>query len=600
MVEKNLLLFGDNLDFIRDPAQFPGASVDLIYLDPPFNSNATYNILFKEVSGEPSAAQIKAFDDTWTWDAKAAEEEAELLADAHTPSKLAALITTFHGFLGPSAMLAYLVRMALRLVHLRRVLKDTGSLYLHCDPTASHYLKLVLDGVFGPESFRSEIVWRRTGSHNKAERWAPIHDTLLYYTASDKYTWNSPRLPYMLGHVAEHFVKDGERWRTNYYGNVLTGSGTRGGESGQPWKGFDPTAKGRHWAVPGALIADLEEDLSKLGQHEKLDRLFELGHITITPGEAWPMYQRYVKPGEGPRTPDIWSFQPYTNGTVFGTNEGIDEDVRWLSPRDQERLGYPTQKPLALLKRVILASSRPGDTILDPFCGCGTTIDAVESLNREYHKEPARRWIGIDITHLAINLIKYRLTRFDPPPVYDVQGEPADEAGAEQLFKDEPYQFQYWACGLVGARPSGSSVSTPKRGKRGADRGIDGARYFVDDNTGPKTILIQVKGGKPGAAEVRDFRGTIEREKAAMGIFITLEEPTKPMRSEAASADVYKSPMDKNDSVPRLQIVTIAQLLKGGSPRQPTGVLLPPGTEFDRTFKKAERHDAGALFARPR
>ena len=596
MSDKNQLLYGDNLEFLSDPAHFPQASVDLIYLDPPFNSNATYNILFKEVSGEPSAAQIKAFDDTWTWDAKAAKEEAQLLADPHTPAKLAALITTFHGFLGPSAMLAYLVRMALRIVHLRRVLKDTGSLYLHCDPTASHYLKLVLDGVFGPENFRSEIIWRRTGSHNKAERWAPIHDTILFYSSSDKYTWNSPRLPYMLGHINKFFVKDGNRWRTDYYGNVLTGSGTRGGESGKPWQGFDPTAKGRHWAVPGALLADLDEDLSALGQHQKLDRLLELGHITITPGEAWPMYQRYVKPGEGPRTPDIWAYQPYTNGTVFGTEEGIDEDVRWLSPQDQERLGYPTQKPLALLKRIILASSKPGDTILDPFCGCGTTIDAVESLNRAHAEDLPRRWIGIDITHLAINLIKHRLTRFEPDANYEVVGEPADEAGAAQLFHDEPYQFQFWACGLVGARPYGSTPGSPKKGKRGADRGIDGARYFVDDNTGPKAILVQVKGGRVGAAEVRDFRGTIERENAAMGIFISLEEPSKPMRAEAASADSYKSPIDSKLSVPRLQLVTIAQLMAGGSPRQPAGVAMPPGTDFDRTFKKAERHDAGGLF----
>lgn len=600
MFKTNLLLYGDNLEFLRDPHQFPTASVDLIYLDPPFNSNATYNVLFKEVTGEPSAAQIKAFDDTWTWDAKAAQEEAELLADTHTPSKLAALVPTLHGFLGPSAMLAYLVRMALRLVHLRRVLKDTGSLYLHCDPTASHYLKLVLDGVFEPKNFRSEIVWRRTGSHNKAERWAPIHDTILFCTASDTFTWNSPRLPYMLGHVKEHFVKDGDRWRTNYYGNVLTGAGTRGGESGQPWQGIDPTAKGRHWAIPGALLADLDEDLSDLGQHEKLDRLLELGHVTITPGQAWPMYQRYVKPGEGPRTPDIWAFQPYTGGTVFDTDYGIDEDVRWLSPRDQERLGYQTQKPLSLLKRVILASSRPGDTVLDPFCGCGTTIDAVETLNREYHDESPRRWIGIDITHLAVNLIKYRLTRFDPAPVYDVRGEPIDAAGAEQLFKDDAYQFQFWACGLVGARPAGASAQSPKKGKKGADRGIDGARYFVDDNTGPKTILVQVKGGSVGAAQVRDFRGTVEREKAAMGMFITLKEPTKPMRQEAASADVYRSPSDKNGTtIPRIQIVTVSQLLSGGSPRQPAGVLLPSdASKFDRTFKKGKRHDEGSLFVR--
>ncbi|MFN0131808.1 MAG: DNA methyltransferase [Phycisphaerales bacterium] len=581
MPDKNLLLYGDNLDFLRDPAQFPAASVDLIYLDPPFNSNATYNVLFKEMTGEPSAAQIKAFDDTWTWDAKAAEEEADLLADAHTPSKLASLITTLHGFLGPSAMLAYLVRMAIRLVHLRRVLKDTGSLYLHCDPTASHYLKLVLDAIFGPQHFLNEITWKRTHAHGSAKRFGPVHDTLFFYAASENYVWTSPLIPHDPSYIAKHFKHVDEKTKKRFQPITLTGSGIRHGESGKPWKGVNPSKVDRHWAIPGEIMDCY--NLTGRTVQNRLDALDDAGLIYWPKdGQGTPRLKWYADDLKGMALPDVWS------------------DVPPISANAAERLGYPTQKPLELLKRIVLASSRPGDTILDPFCGCGTTIDAVETINREHPDNPARRWIGIDITHLAINLIKYRLTRFDPPPAYKVQGEPVDEAGAEQLFKDQPYQFQYWACGLVGARPAGSSVSAPKKGKRGADRGIDGARYFVDDNTGPKTILVQVKGGKAGAAEVRDFRGTIEREGAAMGIFVTLNEPTKPMRAEAASADVYRSPINTKVSVPRLQIVTIAQLLNGGSPRQPTSVLLPPGTDFDRTFKRAERHDAGGLFAGPR
>lgn len=590
MFDRNLLLYGDNLDFLRDPAQFPTGSVDLIYLDPPFKSDANYNLLFREVSGEPSAAQVEAFVDTWNWDTSAAESLALVMHDQHASAELQALIRTFHQFLGHSPMLAYLVQMAIRLVHLRRVLKNTGSLYLHCDPTASHYLKLVLDAVFGPENFKSEIIWRRTGSHNKASRWAPIHDTIFFYTASDKFTWNRPQRPYMNGHVEEHFVKDAKGWRTDYYGNVLTGSGIRNGESGKPWKGFDPSAKGRHWAVPGALVEDLDEDLSELGQHEKLDRLYELGHITITPGEAWPMYQRYLKPGDGPLAPDIWAFQPYTSGTVFGTDMGIDEDVRWLSPRDQERLGYPTQKPMCLLKRIISASSNPGDVVLDPFCGCGTTVDATETINRENPKKEPRVWVGIDVTHIAINLIKFRLyDRFGKHARYEVRGEPKDATGAKQLFAENPYQFQYWACGLVRARPAGSKASDPKKGKKGADRGIDGVRGFVDDKQGPKSILVQVKGGKVGSALVRDFRGTIEREEAAIGIFISLEQPTKAMREEAAAAGTYQSGADRSARVPRLQLVTIDQLLASGNPISPGGVILPPHVEFDRTFKKAAK-----------
>ncbi len=581
MFESNLLLYGDNLDFLRDPEQFPTGSVDLIYLDPPFNSNATYNVLFKEVTGEPSAAQIKAFDDTWTWDAKAAQEEAELLADSHTPSELAALITTFHGFLGPSAMLAYLVRMALRLVHLRRVLKDTGSLYLHCDPTASHYLKLVLDAIFGPQNFLNEINWKRTYAHGGAKRFGPVHDTLLFYAASGQYVWMFPLIPHPRAYIAKHFNQIDEKTKKHFQPISLTGAGIRHGESGKPWKRVNPTKVNRHWAIPGEVMD--RYNLSGETVQDRLDALDDADLIYWPKdGEGTPRLKWFAEDLEGMALPDVWT------------------DIPPISANAAERLGYPTQKPLALLKRVLLASSRPGDTILDPFCGCGTTIDAVETLNREDHDQPPRRWIGIDITHLAINLIKYRLTRFDPPALYKVHGEPADEGGAEQLFKDDRYQFQFWACGLVGARPAGASAESPKKGKRGADRSIDGARYFVDDNTGPKTILVQVKGGSVGAAQVRDFRGTVEREKAAMGIFITLQEPTKPMRQEAASADVYRSPSDKNGTtIPRIQIVTVSQLLTGGSPRQPTGILLPSdASKFDRTFKKAKGYDDGGLFIR--
>jgi site-specific DNA-methyltransferase (adenine-specific) len=205
----------------------------------------------------------------------------------------------------------------------------------------------------------------------------------------------------MRGHVEEYFVKDEHGWRTNYYGNVLTGSGLRGGESGKPWRGIDPSAKGRHWAIPGALVAEVEEDLSGLGQHEKLDRLYELGYIKIEPGQAWPMYQHYIDPANGLAVPDIWAFQPYTGGTVFGSDDGIDEDVRWLATRDQERLGYQTQKPEGILERIIQASSGPDAVVLDPFCGCGTTVSVAQRLGR--------RWIGIDITYLAVDLIQKRL-----------------------------------------------------------------------------------------------------------------------------------------------------------------------------------------------
>jgi DNA modification methylase len=295
--------------------------------------------------------------------------------------------------------------MAVRLVELHRILKPTGSLYLHCDPTASHYLKVVLDSIFGKSQFRNEITWRRTGGHGKAKRYAPIHDIILFYSKTDAYKWNATKRPYMKGHVEQYFIYDEKGWRTNYYGNVLTGSGLRGGESGKPWHGFDPSAKGRHWAIPGEIVEeireDTDEDLSVLGQHQKLDRLLELGYVKIIEGQAWPIYERYIKPEEGQTASDIWAYQPYTSGTVFGTDKGIDDDVRWLSPNDQERLGFQTQKPVGLLERIIKASSGTGDMILDPFCGCGTSVVAAPSLGR--------RWIGIDVTWLAIDKIERRL-----------------------------------------------------------------------------------------------------------------------------------------------------------------------------------------------
>lgn len=369
-LKRNVLYYGDNLEVLRD--YVPTESVDLIYLDPPFNSNRSYNVLFKEPSAKgESPAQIQAFEDTWHpgESANRAFEDVALRGGDNTARLLQAMVSA----LGHNDVTAYLSMMAVRLIELHRVLKPTGSIYLHCDPTASHYLKVLMDSIFGPMCFRNEIVWRRTGSHNKVRRYGPIHDTILFYTrtSTSDFVWQYPKRPYMQGHVDDNFVRDDKGYRTNYYGNVLTGSGLRGGESGQPWKGFDPSKKNRHWAIPGALVEDMDDDFAALSQHEKLDKLLELGHITITPGQAWPMYQRYLKPTDGQALSDVWAYQPYTDGLLFEAEGGIDEDVRWLTTRAPERLGYQTQKPLGLLERIIEASSNPGDVVLDPFCGCG-------------------------------------------------------------------------------------------------------------------------------------------------------------------------------------------------------------------------------------
>ena len=564
---ENHLYYGDNLDVLR--RYIADESVDLVYLDPPFNSNATYNVLFAE-HGEKAASQIKAFEDTWTWDDEAARTYFETV---QAGGEVANALKAFYTLLSTSNMMAYLAMMAPRLVELRRVLKPTGSIYLHCDPTASHYLKLLMDAVFDPSNFRNEIVWRRTGSHAKVARFGPIHDTILFYTKTGDYVWKGSKRPYMKGHVEHFFKRDDEGWRTNYYGNVLTGSGTRNGESGLPWRGFDPTAKGRHWAVPRALVDDCGEDLSAMSQHEKLDRLYELGYIKIEPGAVWPIYEHRLRPEDGTPAPDIWAYQPYTQGTVFGSDGCIDEDVRWLSTQDQERLGYPTQKPEPLLERIIRASSNEGDVVLDPFCGCGTAVAVAHRLNR--------RWVGIDITHLAVNLMKHRLMNTFGESVkaeYGVTGEPVSVEGARQLAKDDPYQFQWWALGLVGARPVEQ--------KKGADKGIDGRIVFHEgDPTDLKQVILSVKAGANLHRNmVHELRGVIDREGAAIGVLITMQPPTKPMREEAASAGFYQSPWGTH---PRIQLFTVAALLDG------MRIDAPPMGQVGQTFKKAPKAARG-------
>ena len=439
----NKLFYGDNLDVLR--RHVSDESIDLVYLDPPFNSNADYNVLFAERDGTQAAAQIKAFEDTWRWDEGAALAFQEVVESGGDVSRA---MQAFRTFLGENDMLAYLSMMAPRLVELRRVLKTTGSLYLHCDPTASHYLKMLLDAVFGPQRFLSEIVWRRTGAHNKALRWAPIHDTILMYSNGDDYVWNNPKRPYMRSHVEDFFISDGVGgYRTNYYGNVLTGSGTRNGESGRPWRGFNPTEKGRHWAIPGRIWDEVGVSPEGLSQHEKLDLLYDLGAVTIKENAAWPLYELAVDPTLGPVTPDLWAFQPYTKKTVFGSDDGIDEDVRWLSPKDAERLKFPTQKPQALLERIVTASSREGAVILDPFCGCGTTVAAAQALGR--------KWIGIDVTHLAITLIRHRLKDAygDIEQTYEVIGEPVSVPRRRSAGRVRPVSVS-----VLGARLGGRST----------------------------------------------------------------------------------------------------------------------------------------------
>jgi DNA modification methylase len=527
-VPDNTLYYGDNLDILR--RYVADESVDLVYLDPPFNSNANYNVLFKEHSGEQAASQIRAFEDTWTW-----SMEAELALEAMIieGGQVSVAMQALRKLLGTSNMMAYLAMMAPRLVELRRVLKPTGSIWLHCDPTASHYLKLLMDAVFGPETFRNEAVWQRTGAHSSAKRLGPVHDVLLFYSKGPEYTWNRLYTPHSEEYVRKHYSQTdaaGRRWMPDN----LTAAGTRNGSSGQTWRGFDVAGKGNHWKFT----------------QENLERLDAEGRIYWPAKGGWPRYKRYLDEVHGTLLQDVWT------------------DISPINAVAAERLGYPTQKPLALLERIISASSNEGDVVLDPFCGCGTAIDAAQKLGR--------RWIGIDVTYLAIALIRRRLRDAYGESIdesYEVIGEPASVADAKVLAEADPYQFQWWALDQVHAR----GVER----KKGADKGIDGRIYFHEgDSSDVKQIIISVKAGHTGRAHVHELRGVIDREEAVIGVLISMQETTKPMREEAATAGFYTSPWGKH---PRLQLLTVEDLLGG------KGIDCPPLRHVSQTFKKAPK-----------
>ena len=464
----NQLYYGDNLEILRQ--YIPNESIDLIYIDPPFNSNQAYNAFFQEVNGSLSRAQIQAFDDTWHWNEATQEAYDDLIQTA--PHQLVETVRSFCSFLGNINLMAYLVNMAIRLVELHRVLKPTGSFYLHCDPTASHYLKIMLDQIFGVKNFQNEVIWcYKTGGATK-KRFARKHDILLFYAKNaNQMIFNTQKEKSYMMHKY------------------------------------------------GFKKSDFQED-----EHGQYSRVI---------------------------MKDWW-------------------EIPSVGSADRQRLGYPTQKPEALLERIIKASSNEGDTVLDAFAGCGTTIAVAQRLNRQ--------WIGIDITHLAIALLKYRLQgAFGDDVKYEIIGEPKDEASAKALANQDRYQFQWWALSLIKARPYQGQ-------KKGADEGVDGVIYFKDKD--PQTnkpttekIVVQVKSGKVGLKDIKELRTTVENQNAVIGVFITLEPPTQPMITEAVKGGSYQRFQMK---YPKIQIRTIAELLSGKR-------IEYPQTVIDATFKKAER-----------
>ena len=427
-------------------------SVDLVYLDPPFNSNATYNVLFKAPDGHGSQAQIEAFDDTWHWSETAEDAYWQVLRGANTDA--AKVLEAMRGFLGENDMMAYLAMMAIRLIELHRVLKPTGSLYLHCDPTASHYIKVMMDGIFGHGNFLNEIVWGyRTGGVSK--RWfGRKHDVLLLYAAKfGRHTFNLQK--------------------------------ERSYSTSSP-PGFKGIKKFR----------------------DKNGRYYTMASMR-----------------------DVW-------------------EINAVGRTSKERLGYPTQKPVALLERIISASSNEGDVVLDPFCGCGTTVHAAQKLDR--------RWIGIDVTHLAVSLIERRLRdAFGAEAEFATYGIPKSVDAARDLAARDKHEFEKWAITLIpDARPF-------RGGRKGADTGIDGIVYLRTGKNRTDKAIIEVKGGGVSVDQIHKLKSVVEREKALTGIFITLKEPTRPMIAEAAAAGFVEVDMGAGTQrYPVIQILTVEDMLE--------------------------------------
>ena len=506
----NTLYYGDNLKVLRDSIR--AETVDLIYLDPPFNSNASYNVLFKSPQGQEAAAQIQAFDDTWHWGESAEEAYQDVMRSGNAAA--AEMLRAMRGFLGENDMMAYLAMMAVRLIELHRVLKPTGSLYLHCDPTASHYLKVLLDAVFGRGAFRNEIIWQRsTGKSLMTKRLPTNHDVILSFAKTENFVWNGStlfqaydrdNLPEKTASKYRHDDGDGRLYRLDSLINP---------NSDRPNLTYEFLGITRVWRWT----------------RERMQKAYDDGIVVQTGPGRVPQMKRYLDEQEGVALSDVWT------------------DIPPLNSRAQERLGYPTQKPVALLERILNASSNPGDVVLDPFCGCGTTVHAAEKLGRA--------WIGIDVTHLAIGLIEKRLRQAFPGVAFSTQGVPQDLASARDLARrgrtDGRYYFEFekWALSLIDAQPG-------NLGKKGADGGIDGNLYFGKTGRG----IVSVKAGdNVGRAMIGDLKGVMDRAKADLAVFLTLTPPTRPMIEEAASAGQLE--MD-GVAVPRVQIVTIEDAMR--------------------------------------
>lgn len=523
----NTLYYGDNLHVLRE--HIADESVDLIYLDPPFNSNANYNILFKSPEGADSDAQIEAFEDTWHWNDTAEDAFDEVMRSGNNDAFT--LLRAMREFLGDNDMMAYLAMMAVRLIELHRVLKPTGSLYLHCDPTASHYLKLLLDGVFGATNYRNEIVWKRTTAHSDTKgRFSHETDVIFYYAKTANVTWNAQYGDHAQTYIDSHYRHQDADGR-NYRRDNIIRSQSMGPRPNlaYEYKGFTPPFG---WRV----------------KREKLEEIDRNGRLYWAK-TGTPYLIRYLDEQKGEIVGNLW------------------DDINPINSQAQERLGYPTQKPLALLERIIAASSNEGDVVLDPFCGCGTAVHAAQKLGRQ--------WIGIDVTHLAIGLIEKRMGDAFPNLDFEVKGRPQSLSAAQDLAARDKHQFELWALSVVDAVPW-------KGGRKGADGGIDGIIWFKPDGKKTEKAIVEVKGGGTGVKDIGRLAQVMEREGAKLGVFITAQPPTRAMERDAAAVGVWENEYTGRKH-PRLQIITLAELFQNKRPDIPW--------VDSNAVKKAKRED---------
>jgi site-specific DNA-methyltransferase (adenine-specific) len=520
------LFYGDNLEVLRE--RVADESVDLIYLDPPFNSNRAYNVIFTrhDVVDDANRAQIQAFDDTWRWSPETDWQFTSAMAGG-LPNRVAEVMAAMRTLLGENDAMAYLVNMAPRLVELHRVLKPTGSLFIHCDPTMSHYLKVLLDGIFSADHFANEIVWKRTGAKaHMTTRLPNNHDLLLRYTKSDAATWNADAVfqPYDEADLDDKTAAkysqrdpDGRRYQLTSLINPNTD---------RPNLTYEFLGVTRVWRWT----------------KDRMERAYDAGEVVQTAPSRVPRLKRYLDEQRGKPLGDVWA------------------DIAPINARAAERLGYPTQKPIALLERILTLASREGDVMLDPFCGCGTAIDAAHRTKRQ--------WIGIDITYIAVDLIEKRLRHTFGDAVtsdYEVLGIPRDSNGALALFDRSPFEFERWAVSLLHGTPNQKQVG---------DRGVDGVVRFPTDARGALgKALVSVKGGKNvGPHFVRDLLGSVQTQRAEMGVLTTMARPTRGMIDAAAHAGSYVWPVN-GQTFPRVQIATVPDLLSGRQPLMPAAIM---------------------------